>query len=41
MKEFVLISLHFISVDLNDATKRKKKYWYSTKTHKLISNFNM
>jgi hypothetical protein len=42
MYEFVLISLHFILIDLNDATKKQAKLLvFSKEAHKLISNFNM
>jgi len=42
MIEFVLISLQFILVELNDATKKQEKLSILyQEAHKLVSNFNM
>ncbi len=42
MPKFVLISFHFILVDLNDAMKKQANLLVLNKeAHKLISNFNV
>ncbi len=41
-KSFILTSLRFILIDLNDATKKKAKLLvFNKEAHKLISNLNM